>query len=83
MFRRRAIKLSFIKEPKEVAKPDLFTNRSMHAEKVDHILIENATRFGKDFVTHTATTVVVAYSAIKVVDTLCKVIVIAARAKAK
>jgi hypothetical protein len=87
LFRKnRAIKLSFIDEPKEPkhefrSSPFSQLTPNGTGGTADHILIENVTRHGKDFLTHAAATVVVAYSAVRVIDTVCKIAVVAAKAK--
>jgi hypothetical protein len=78
MFRnRRAVQLSFVKEPKE---PKATITHGNTCE-VDNIFIENVARHGKDFLTHAAVTAVVAYSAMRVVDTICKIAVVTVKAK--
>jgi len=77
--RSRALKVSLIKEPKE--SKALFEGFPGIASKVNDVLLENVTRHGKDFLTHAAATVVVAYSAVRVVDTICKIAVVTAKAK--
>jgi len=76
MFRKRALQMKFVKDEKEEPRTPTAKDRHERNENLIgmQVIVDNV-------VTNTAVVVVAAYSAVRVVDTICKIAVVVAKAK--
>ncbi len=83
--KNRKIELRVLPDEKELPEweKDLLAHPEPVLVKPRNFMVEEVSEVANDFVTKTAATVLITYTGIRVVNTICKIVEVAAKAKIK